>query len=123
MLLLAAGCTGQVGVDESVGDALASAPGEAVCASDEPAGFCDDCNPCTADANCTPCSALPRAERDMYHCTPDDEVPAFCAGHTGCVHVPLATATEQSNSCFPVADDADLHSGACRAGVCVDVAP
>ena len=114
--LLAPGCTNEVVVDEAI-------QGSTACESDEPASFCDDCNPCTADANCTPCSALPRAERDIHHCTPDDEMPAFCAGHTGCVHMPLADAAEESNGCFPVAGGADLHSGTCRAGVCVDDAP
>jgi hypothetical protein len=87
---------------------------------DDPASFCDDQNPCTADANCTPCSALPRAQRDIYHCTPDRELPPFCAGKTGCVHVDLTTPAGQRNDCFPVAGDADLHAGVCRAGVCAE---
>ncbi len=93
----------------------ASAP-----AGDDPASFCDDQNPCTADANCTPCSALPRAQRDMYHCTPDGELPPFCAGKTGCVHVDLTTPADQRNDCFPVAGAGELRAGVCRAGMCVD---
>ncbi len=84
--------------------------------------FCDDCNPCTADANCTPCSALPLEDRDLHHCTMDDELPPFCAGRTGCVHVaPPTTPPQQINDCFPVAGDPDsCNAGACQAGVCVE---
>jgi len=56
----------------------------------------------------------------MRRCTADDELPPFCAGRTGCVHAPLTTPEEQSNDCFPVAGDPDLHAGACLSGVCVD---
>jgi hypothetical protein len=101
-----------------------AAPGDPssdlACTGDDPASFCDDCNPCTTDANCTPCSALPAAERDIYHCTADDELPAFCAGRTGCVHVPFSTPAGQIDDCFPVVESVDLHAGACLAGVCVD---
>jgi hypothetical protein len=43
--------------------------------ADDPRTFCDDQNPCAATANCTPCSTLPEAQRDIRHCTPDDELP------------------------------------------------
>ncbi|MFT3774383.1 MAG: hypothetical protein QM820_54180 [Minicystis sp.] len=89
-------------------------------AAAEPPTSCDDDNPCTADANCTPCSALPEALWDIHHCTSEDELPPFCAGRTGCVHVPLTTPAAQINDCFPVAGDPDLHAGACLAGVCVE---
>lgn len=90
------------------------------CDGDDPEGFCDDCNPCTVDANCTPCSELPRDERDMHRCTPDDELPPFCAGKRGCVHLPVSTPPRQINDCFPVDGDPDLHPGVCRSGTCVE---
>lgn len=90
------------------------------CAGDDPATFCDDCNPCTVDMNCTPCSTLLPAERDIDHCTADEELPELCAGHAGCVHVAETTPAGQINDCFPVAVDPDLHAGVCRAGACVD---
>ncbi len=87
---------------------------------DDPANFCDDENPCTDDANCTPCSTLPAAERDIYHCTADDELPAFCAGKTGCVHVAWSDPPGQVDGCFPVAGAAEPHPGMCRVGRCVE---
>jgi hypothetical protein len=87
---------------------------------DDPAKFCDDHNPCTTDANCTPCTSLPPEQRDIYHCTADIELPGFCEGKTGCVHVAMTTPGEKINTCFPVAGDADLHSGVCRAGTCAE---
>jgi hypothetical protein len=119
--LAAAAC-----VTEPVGEAVQSACAGAACAAapacdgDAPDTFCDDCNPCTADANCTPCSTLPPEQRDMYHCTADERLPRFCAGKTGCVHVPLTTPADRINDCFPVAGDPDLHAGACLSGTCVE---
>lgn len=119
--LIAAGCNHEI-VDEAT---LAScADGDCgidpACDGDSPAMFCDDCNPCTADANCTPCSALPPERREMRQCTPDDELPAFCAGRTGCVHVAVTTPEGQRNACFPVAGDPELQAGVCWAGTCVE---
>jgi hypothetical protein len=87
---------------------------------DDPATLCDDHDPCTTDADCTPCSTLSPSEQDLYHCTADGDLPPFCAGRTGCVHVPLTTPAGQIDSCFPVAGASDLRSGVCRAGACVD---
>jgi hypothetical protein len=87
---------------------------------DDPFTFCDDHDPCTTDANCTPCSTVPAAEQDEYHCTADQDLPSFCEGRTGCVHVPMTTPAGVSDSCFPVADSTDLHAGVCRAGTCVE---
>src|SRR5512140_1906107 len=67
---------------------------------EDPRTFCDDQNPCTEKANCTPCSALPPEQRDMDHCTPDAELPPFCEGRSGCVHVPRTTPAGQINDCF-----------------------
>lgn len=115
------GCGGEAVLEAEAasceGEACLAAPG---CDGEATDGFCDDCNPCTADANCTPCSALPPAQRDMRRCTADDDLPAFCAGKVGCVHVPLTTATEVRNVCFPVAGDPEIHPGVCLRGVCVE---
>ncbi|APR87786.1 hypothetical protein A7982_13135 [Minicystis rosea] len=122
--IVAAGCSGNDGgeIEEARLGSCASpeCAGEAACNGDAVESFCDDCNPCTVDANCTPCSALPAEERDLRHCTMDEDLPPFCAGHTGCVHLPLTTPAFQINACFPVANDPDLHAGACQAGVCVE---
>ena len=125
--VVAAGCSdsgGGGGADvERAWQASCASPacaGEPACDGEAPASFCDDCNPCTVDANCTPCSTLPPAERDIRHCTMDDELPPFCEGRTGCAHVPRTTPASQINDCFPVAGDPDLHAGACQAGVCVE---
>jgi len=122
--LAAPGCAPEDGVDEArlldCADQAGCAQHDAARDADDPRAFCDDHDPCTADANCTPCSALPPDERDIYHCTEDEDLPVFCAGRTGCVHVPMTTPAGQINSCFPVADAADGHSGVCRAGRCVD---
>jgi hypothetical protein len=117
LCLAAAGCS-----VELVDDAVEASCAGSSCAEDQaPSGdTCDDGDPCTADADCTPCSALPPSERSDGRCTPDDELPAFCEGKTGCVHAPMTTPAGQVDSCFPVAGDADLHAGACRAGVCVE---
>jgi hypothetical protein len=97
---------------------------ETLCNGDDPACFCDDGNPCTTDVNCTPCSTLPSSERDIDHCTPDDELPPACNGETGCVHVAQTTPPAQIDDCFPVLGasdvDGDAHAGVCRSGVCVD---
>lgn len=94
------------------------------CDGDDPEDFCDDCNPCTVDANCTPCSSLAAAERSFRTCTEDAELSAVCAGpdgpRTGCVHAPLTTKTVQIDTCFPVADAIDLHAGVCDVGRCVE---
>ncbi len=117
LTLVAAGCAAEVLVaGPADGTMPAAAP---ACDGDDPATFCDDCNPCTAKANCTPCSSLPAAEQDIQHCTADEELPAFCAGRTGCFRVPLTTPAGQSDDCFPVADAAEARPGVCRAGVCV----
>jgi hypothetical protein len=119
--LVLGGCTAEVLVERPAAEGTtAAAP---ACDGDDPATFCDDCNPCTAKANCTPCSALPEAERDIHHCTADEELPAFCTGRTGCYRVPLTTPAGQIDGCFPVAGASDLHPGSCRAGVCADDAP
>jgi len=120
LALVGAGCAASVLVEGQEAAAGAPAVAASACDGEDPATFCDDCNPCTAKANCTPCSALPEAERDIYHCTADEELPAFCAGRLGCYHIPLTTAEGQSDDCFPVAGADDPHAGACRAGVCVD---
>ena len=120
--LLASACGVEVvgGSDQGEGCEGADCVEASACDGDDPAGFCDDCNPCTADANCTPCSELPEDERDMRHCTRDDQLPAFCAGKRGCVHEDVSAAAGETNGCFPVAGDDDLHAGSCRAGVCVE---
>ena len=87
---------------------------------EDPHAFCDDQDPCTTDANCTPCSTLPAEDQDAYHCTADQDLPDFCAGHLGCIHVLLTTPAGVTNSCFPVAGAADLHAGVCRFGTCVE---
>jgi hypothetical protein len=83
---------------------------------------CDYSNPCTTTVNCTPCSELPRAEQRHDACTPDDELPAFCAGRRGCTEVPWTSGA--IDECFPVAGTD--HEGApgpqvgkCCAGTCV----
>jgi hypothetical protein len=90
------------------------------CDGDDPEAFCDDCNPCTTDVNCTPCSALAPADRNIHSCTEDAELDAICAGELGCVHASLTTPVAQINACFPVAGALELHSGACLEGVCVE---
>ena len=121
VVLVAGGCAGEVLV-EGPGSEASPDTGP-TCDGDDPANFCDDCNPCTAKANCTPCSSLPEAEQDIYHCTADAELPAFCAGRTGCYRVPLTTPPGQIDDCFPVAGADEPQPGSCRAGVCVDNAP
>lgn len=81
--------------------------------------FCDDDNPCTVDANCTPCSSLPPEQRDIYHCTEDTAVPSWCIT-SGCAHMPVTTPDGQVNDCFPVSDADPLRAGVCRNGACVD---
>jgi hypothetical protein len=121
LALLAPGCASE-GVLEasepecSSGDCLTSTTPD----GEDPHAFCDDQDPCTTDANCTPCSTLPAADQDAYHCTADQDLPDFCAGHLGCIHVLLTTPPGVTNSCFPVAGDADLHAGVCWFGTCVD---
>jgi hypothetical protein len=118
--LLFAGCSAE---DVSTARAANCDAGE--CVRDpvldgaDPQTFCDDHNPCTEDANCTPCSSLPAGEHDIFHCTADDELPSSCAGKTGCVHEPLTTPAGQRNACFPVADAASLEAGVCDRGTCV----
>jgi hypothetical protein len=119
--LIALGCHSEV-VDEAT---FASCAGgecgiEPACDGDSPEMFCDDCDPCTIDANCTPCSALPVEQRSMRQCTPDEELPAFCAGRTGCAHVAVTTPEGQRNACFPVKGDPELHPGTCWKGTCVE---
>ncbi len=110
-------CTAEVLFDDLPANAApAAAP---TCDGTDPANSCDDCNPCTVKANCTPCSSLPEAERNTQPCTADEDLPAFCAGHTGCYQVPLTTPAGQIDDCFPVAGAAELYAGSCRAGVCV----
>jgi hypothetical protein len=92
---------------------------QVVCDGQDAANFCDDCNPCTTDMNCTPCGSLPTAQRDVYRCTADDDLPPLCAGRTGCVHVAVTMPAGQSNDCYPVADESDPQAGVCRAGRCV----
>jgi hypothetical protein len=122
LCLVAPGCAAEI-VVEGATPGGAGTDREAVspaCSGDDPQSFCDDCNPCTDEANCTPCSTLPPSQQDIYHCTPDEELPGFCIGRTGCVHVPMTTPAGQTASCFPVADAADPHAGVCDAGTCVD---
>lgn len=92
------------------------------CDGEDPAAFCDDCNPCTVDVNCTPCSALAPSERSVHTCTPDDELSVACGEERGCAHAPLTTPVAQINACFPVMDDPDLHAGVCFTGTCIDEA-
>jgi hypothetical protein len=120
ILTLAPGCAVDTTLAEAQSPDCIAGEGCAAPSGDDPASFCDDDNPCTTDVNCTPCSTLPAAERDMYHCTADADLPALCAGRTGCAHVPLTTPPEQSNDCFPVAGAADVHAGVCRAGTCAE---
>ena len=123
--LACAGCAPEtltsVGQSECVGPVCSEVND---CDGDDAEDFCDDCNPCTQDANCMPCSALPPEDRDIHTCTDDADLPAICAGpvgpQRGCVHAPLTTKTVQINACFPVADAAELHSGVCDVGLCVD---
>jgi len=113
------GCSvDSVGEDGSELSAPDAPQDEALCNGSEAATFCDDCNPCTTDVNCTPCSTLPEAERDIYHCTPDLDLPAACVGHLGCVHLPLTTPAGQTDDCFPVVDTTLPHAGVCRVGRC-----
>ncbi len=122
LCLCAVGCVSEIVVDTPAVDGAdpAEQVADPACAGTDPQTFCDDCNPCTEKANCTPCSTLPPAEQDIYHCTADEELPGFCVGRTGCVHVPLTTPPGQSASCFPVAGAETLHPGVCRAGTCAD---
>jgi hypothetical protein len=121
--LSASGCTAETAVAEAQSPDCAAA-GE--CTADpttdgeDPASFCDDHNPCTDDVNCTPCSALEPPDRNIHRCTADADLPALCAGRTGCVHEPLTTPAGQIDDCFPVAGAADLHAGVCRAGRCAE---
>jgi hypothetical protein len=83
---------------------------------------CDYSNPCTTTVNCTPCSEVSRAERRYDACTPDDELPAFCAGRRGCTEVPWTAGAR--HECFPVAGTEDEgapgpQAGKCCAGTCV----
>ncbi len=116
LLVAAAGCAPESDVDAVP---LDSSEGQSL-AADDPGASCDDGNPCTAKADCTPCSTVPPEARDTLHCTPDDELPPFCAGRTGCVQVPLTTPAGQVDSCFPVVGASDAHAGSCRAGLCVE---
>jgi hypothetical protein len=120
LALVPTACTAEVLVEAPATEIGASTAADPACQGDDPATFCDDCNPCTEKANCTPCSALPASERDIYHCTADEELPGFCAGRTGCFHVPLTTPEGQSASCFPVADATEARAGVCDVGRCVD---
>ncbi|MFO0617958.1 MAG: hypothetical protein U0414_35535 [Polyangiaceae bacterium] len=90
------------------------------CDGEDPDGFCDDCNPCTIDVNCTPCSDLPPDQRSVHTCSEDADSRAICAGETGCVHASLTTPASQINACFPVAGALTPHAGACSEGVCVE---
>lgn len=122
LTLLTPGCAAE---DVTEARFLDCAPGggcahEPALDGQDPATFCDDHDPCTTDVDCTPCSAVPPGERDIYHCTADEDLPELCAGRAGCVHVPLTTPAGQADSCFPVADAADAHPGVCRAGRCVE---
>lgn len=90
------------------------------CDGESVARFCDDCNPCTIDVVCTPCSQVDEGERDMRSCTPDAEILPACAGTVGCLHLPIDTAEGVRNACFPVAGDPELHPGVCLSGRCVE---
>lgn len=89
------------------------------CSGTDPENFCDDCNPCTADANCTSCDTIP-PPHTIYNCTPDEKLPTFCNGVPyGCWHKVLTDSVD--NSCFPVQGSGmtdDLHPGRCCVGVC-----
>lgn len=78
---------------------------------------CDYSNPCTTTVNCTPCSEVPRAERVYDACTPDEELPTFCAGRRGCTEVPWTSGGR--HECFPVAGTEGPQAGKCCAGTCV----
>ena len=100
-------------------DAGSAVPHAQDCSGTDPENFCDDCNPCTADANCTSCDDIP-PPHTIYNCTPYEKLPEFCKGvQSGCWHKVLTDSVD--NSCFPVQGSGmteDLHSGRCCVGVC-----
>jgi hypothetical protein len=99
------------------------------CNGDDVSNFCDDCNPCTDDANCTPCDRLPPGVKpSIYTCGgwlygPGDQLSPICfnadgiIAATGCQHRGTTTPPGQSNSCFPRVDAE--ATGVCRDGACV----
>lgn len=98
--------------------------GETSCPPPTPEDGCDDCEPCTDDAWCELCDAIPPVTASKW-CHSMTNFPTWCNGKpVACQHNGYTTEEGTTDSCFPVENDAGpvrpLHTGKCCAGVCVE---